>query len=175
MFRMARAVGRRQSALAGTLPEEVPQSGEPTVRLLVHVLGYEDLLAEATTIYRIDAAGSALAIGRAADDGPAGLRGSELFLRDRWMSSAHARLERTADGDVLSDGGSRNGTFVGGERITSKHQLIDGDLIEVGHSLLCYRVVTEADALALGSDADPALHGPTRTYCAELASAMRAL
>src|SRR5262245_31033119 len=100
MFRLGRR-GRRSSTLAETLPEEVPQSGEPTVRLLVHVLGYEDLLAEATTLYRIDDAGTTLAIGRAPDEGPAGLRGRELLLRDRWMSSAHARLERTAQGDVL--------------------------------------------------------------------------
>jgi hypothetical protein len=59
--------------------------------------------------------------------------GKSLDVRvpGRWISSNHVVL-RSAGGEwIAEDVGSRNGTFVNGERITS-HVLRDGDVLEAG-------------------------------------------
>lgn len=60
-----------------------------------------------------------------------------LVLPGRLLSREHARFARTRDGWVLVDEGSKNGTFVNGERIT-KQALRDGDTISCGRNLLRY-------------------------------------
>jgi two-component system cell cycle response regulator len=56
---------------------------------------------------------------------------SEMWLSDDGVSRRHAALVREADGYVLEDEGSANGTFVAGVKIT-RHQLRDGDVIQFG-------------------------------------------
>jgi DNA-binding winged helix-turn-helix (wHTH) protein len=58
-----------------------------------------------------------------------------LVLPGRLLSREHARLSRTRDGWVIVDEGSKNGTFVNGERI-EKQALRDGDTINCGRNLL---------------------------------------
>lgn len=60
-----------------------------------------------------------------------------LVLPGRLLSRDHARLSRTRDGWVVVDEGSKNGTFVNGERIT-KHKLSTGDVIACGRTLMRY-------------------------------------
>jgi transcriptional regulator with GAF, ATPase, and Fis domain len=69
--------------------------------------------------------------------GPAG---EELLLRvpDRWMSSQHARIESSFGRWILCDAGSKNGTVVNGAA-TDRAVLRDGDLIELGHTVLWFR------------------------------------
>jgi S1-C subfamily serine protease len=52
--------------------------------------------------------------------------------RDLDVSSRHAAILRKADGFVIQDLGSRNGTFVNGTRITADTPLQDGDVIGCG-------------------------------------------
>jgi transcriptional regulator with AAA-type ATPase domain len=61
-----------------------------------------------------------------------------IALPDPEMSRLHVRLVRQGDTWTLRDPGSKNGTVVGRIR-TSECDLEDGDLIELGHSLLVYR------------------------------------
>lgn len=64
----------------------------------------------------------------------------DVQLPDAWMSSEHARLvrDRTAARWVLEDDSSKNGTLVNGERV-GRAELEDGDVIELGNTLLVYR------------------------------------
>jgi pSer/pThr/pTyr-binding forkhead associated (FHA) protein len=80
--------------------------------------------------------------------------GENLLGRDRnaavWFDSIevsrrHARIS-VADGRAaLEDLDSRNGTFVRGERVTSRINLVNGDRIELGSLVVTFRVV-QADA-----------------------------
>lgn len=60
---------------------------------------------------------------------------------DAEASRAHARLERVAGRwTVVDDGLSRNGTFVGAERVRGRRPLDPGDLVRVGRTTLVLRV-----------------------------------
>ena len=65
---------------------------------------------------------------------------------DGSVSSHHARIVRTAEGFVLEDLQSRNGTFVNGERIAEKRLLADGDLIRLGKVIMTFNVARETKA-----------------------------
>jgi hypothetical protein len=54
------------------------------------------------------------------------------------VSTVHARLERGEAGWTVADEGSKNGTFVNGERV-ARAALRDGDVLEIGATLLVYR------------------------------------
>jgi transcriptional regulator of acetoin/glycerol metabolism len=58
---------------------------------------------------------------------------------DAIMSSSHATVSAVADGWLLADTGSKNGTFVDGVRLLKPQLLHDGAIIECGHSFFLYR------------------------------------
>jgi len=62
-----------------------------------------------------------------------------LSVPDRKVSAQHARVVRSRQGFSLIDCGSTNGTFVNGARVTDR-LLVDGDLIEVGSTVLRIRL-----------------------------------
>ena len=64
----------------------------------------------------------------------------EVRLDASTVSRRHARLVVTAEGTVLEDFGSKNGTFRGSERVTSPVQLADGDSIRIGSLLVTFHV-----------------------------------
>ncbi len=64
--------------------------------------------------------------------------GRELVLADHELSRQHARLVRAVGGWEVHDLGSKNGTQVNGERI-ARAALVDGDVIEVGATILVFR------------------------------------
>ena len=71
--------------------------------------------------------GTRLSLGRAADNDVT--FGGEAFPS---VSTHHALLETAADGEVwVQDAGSRNGTFVNGER-TERARLAPGDVVQLG-------------------------------------------
>src|SRR4051794_15214045 len=73
------------------------------------------------------------------------------------ISRRHARITREADGRfVLEDLGSTNGTFVNGERVTSR-ALSPHDVIEMGDTRLIVLHPSEAPAL---DEPEPAPAGP---------------
>ena len=76
---------------------------------------------------------------------------ADVRLEGSTVSRRHARLVVTAEGTVLEDSGSKNGTFRGGERVTSPVPLADGDAIHIGSLLVTFRVralVTSTDTRA---------------------------
>jgi transcriptional regulator with PAS, ATPase and Fis domain len=75
--------------------------------------------------------GQALSLGR---------EGKELRIGipDPRMSSRHLRLESVLGGWVAEDLGSKNGTLIGGRRI-SRETLADGTVLELGHTFLLFR------------------------------------
>jgi sigma-54 dependent transcriptional regulator, acetoin dehydrogenase operon transcriptional activator AcoR len=68
--------------------------------------------------------------------------GSETHLKvelpDRFLSTSHASLQRVLGSWLLEDQGSRNGTFVDGERI-ERHELREGTVFELGHTFCVFR------------------------------------
>jgi transcriptional regulator with AAA-type ATPase domain len=96
----------------------------------------------------------------------------ELSLPDPWTSTEHAQLVRHAAGWLIEDRGSRNGVRVNGHSVASQ-VLADGDLIELGHTLLYYRQGVAAPASG-GPDFLPPLAGSAGsdfpTLSSELAS-----
>jgi hypothetical protein len=67
---------------------------------------------------------------------------ADIILDDPGISRRHSEIRVTQDGPhtvaTIRDLGSTNGTFVGGERITSTH-LEDGDRITVGRTSVTFR------------------------------------
>jgi len=138
-------------------------------RVIVYALRYDDPLAGGEAAFVVDDSALPFRVGRAADELPPRLVApTRLALPDRWASSEHCRVEHVGTSDVVLDNGSRNGTLVNGERVERYRVLADGDLLEVGHSLLCYRLVEPHTAAALAE-----VGGATR--CPELAAILRDL
>jgi DNA-binding winged helix-turn-helix (wHTH) protein len=64
----------------------------------------------------------------------------EVRLDASTVSRRHAKLVVTAEGTVLEDFGSKNGTLRGNDRVTSRVQLVDGDAIHIGSLLITFHV-----------------------------------
>lgn len=84
------------------------------------------------------------------------LQGSDVVIDDRLASRRHAEIERRRGQYVVNDCGSRNGTFVNGQRISEPHMLRDGDEIQIGLGFKALYVDPEAtralrtDVIVLG-------------------------
>jgi sigma54-dependent transcription regulator len=148
---------------------EEPISAElPPRAVLLEVLRYEELLTPRERVIALPDAPS-LVIGRGADTTSA-----RIAIDDPFASSRHAELRRSGGdrlgpSDVLVDLGSRNGVYVNGQRVVGSARLIDGDLVEIGHTLLCYRLLPH------GYDGAFRPLGPTRTRAPELVAIARDL
>ena len=66
-----------------------------------------------------------------------------IALRDGSVSANHARVERTAEGFVIEDIGSRNGTYVNSEKLSGKRLLADGDLLRLGKIILTFNIAAD--------------------------------
>ncbi len=64
-------------------------------------------------------------------------RGAEcdIVVPDRQISRQHARFRRGAEGVLVEDLGSKNGTHVNGSRIAEPTLLQDGDVVQVAFTL----------------------------------------
>jgi DNA-binding response OmpR family regulator len=84
------------------------------------------------------------------------LHGSDVVIDDRLASRRHAEIERRHGQYVVNDCGSRNGTFVNGQRISEAHMLRDGDEIQIGLEFKALYIDPEAtralrtDVIVLG-------------------------
>ena len=56
------------------------------------------------------------------------------------VSRNHARIVITRDGATIEDIGSKNGTFLRGNRVTSSQSLADGDAIGLGSLVMTFRI-----------------------------------
>src|SRR5207245_7263880 len=83
--------------------------------------------------------------------------GHRIGIPDPRMSSTHARLQSVLGNWVVQDAGSKNGTWVDGRRVNSA-TLVDGALVEVGHSFLLYREALPAAGPAFADARE--LHPP---------------
>ncbi|MCS7260805.1 MAG: FHA domain-containing protein, partial [Anaerolineae bacterium] len=54
-----------------------------------------------------------------------------VVLNDRQTSRHHARIACTPKGYILEDLGSKNGTYLNGQRLTKPARLVDGDEIGI--------------------------------------------
>ncbi len=63
-------------------------------------------------------------------------KSADLTVADRYLSRRHARFVHTADGWLVEDLGSRNGTFVNGRRIDAPTPVAAGDVVSVSASIL---------------------------------------
>jgi transcriptional regulator with PAS, ATPase and Fis domain len=81
----------------------------------------------------------------------AGVRTLTLRVPDARASHRHALVVRDGRDMVVPDSGSRKGTRVNGARIAAPTPLSDGDVVQMGHTLLRFRA---AVASPLGEPAD---------------------
>ncbi|HEX8706592.1 MAG TPA: FHA domain-containing protein [Myxococcaceae bacterium] len=72
-------------------------------------------------------------------------RGTEvdLRIRDRAVSRTHARILRVGSAFTVQDLGSPNGIFVNGHRVQRTQRLSDGDVIELGQTILRFQGAVE--------------------------------
>jgi FHA domain len=112
--------------------------------------GYLEMWIEGTR-ERIPLVGERITLGHAeANDVP--------IPSDRTVSRVHAVLERIAGRWCVRDLGSRNGTFVNGERIWTERPLADGDEVRIGTIRMLARLeASQAVEGTIGADAGPEL------------------
>jgi len=81
-------------------------------------------------------------------------RGENLLGRDRrsvaWFDSPtvsrrHARILVKGDQAILEDLGSRNGTWIGGKRISGPVRLSDLDEVKLGSLVMVFRILEESE------------------------------
>jgi DNA-binding winged helix-turn-helix (wHTH) protein len=69
---------------------------------------------------------------------------SVVWVDDSSVSRRHARIRIDRSGAVLEDMGSKNGTLVGGKRVSGSRRLADKDSIQIGPASLVFRVFHRA-------------------------------
>jgi len=78
---------------------------------------------------------------------------NDLVIADPAVSSAHAVIRAEGEHYIVSDLGSRNGTFVNGQRLAQLQRLEHGDVIGIGLSKLTFRRAGAGDtSTTLASD-----------------------
>jgi len=66
-----------------------------------------------------------------------------IALSDPSVSAHHARVDRTDDGFVIEDIGSRNGTYINSEKLAERRLLADGDLVRFGKVILTFNLAAD--------------------------------
>ncbi len=95
-------------------------------------------------------------------------KGLDILLDDRQVSEVHARIRRLAGNRwLLEDAGSKNGVQVNGQRVR-RALLLDGDVVEIGRTLLLYR---ESPAVGAGADVNADGLAPAAPELATFAAA----
>ena len=90
--------------------------------------------------------GTELVIGRSED--------ADLSVPDGGVSRRHAVIKLTTNGYVIEDLGSRNGTYVNGNKMT-EHALSDRDRIEICSARFIFLVEEATASSILLQDAEP--------------------
>ncbi|HKX27338.1 MAG TPA: DUF3616 domain-containing protein [Blastocatellia bacterium] len=74
---------------------------------------------------------------------------NDIILADASVSGAHALISFAEGVYTLSDLGSRNGTSLNDQRLTSPQSLQHGDLIKMGHCTITFRMKEAGDTLSI--------------------------
>ena len=101
------------------------------------------ILARNSSVRQVNIAGPITTIGRSGSN--------SVCIDSQRVSRHHAAIEWTGDSFVLTDMGSRNGTYVNNQKVTA-HALANGDAITVGDCQLRFlysRMLPPVDALRL--------------------------
>ena len=101
--------------------EASPNSAEPVVKYLLVWDARQVLLPEGSTI-----------VGRGPDSG--------VWIDAAGVSRQHARFVVRQGEATVEDLKSKNGTYVGPERVTMPRRLADGDQIRLGSVVITFRV-----------------------------------
>ena len=162
-----------------TLEEEVRSVGETAERApaLFMVLEAERPLSGGARYSLMGIESVTLGRGRArhasrSDDG----RSLDVHAPGRWISSRHAELRAVGREWVLTDVGSRNGTFVNGRRVSTA-TVREGDVFEVGRIFFTLRGAPTAGEPTRPDDDSAAMSSRFgfRTLLPELEEAYAAL
>jgi hypothetical protein len=142
-----------------TLTDRGGQAAPPEIAVPILYVALQCARPEAGAARHSLANTDRVLIGRAADpmlrrDVEKGTRTLFIGIPDPHLSARHAHIDRVGDEFFAQDLGSRNGTRINGVRLDGRSAIADGDLVEVGHTLLLYRA---AALVALGSAPDVAL------------------
>jgi predicted component of type VI protein secretion system len=106
----------------------------------IRVINYDDSGAEVEKeIIQLDQKDQ-FSIGRS--------QAADIKVMDIKVSRSHCRIEKRGGKFYITDLGSRNGTYVNGDRITT-HELTNGDNIKVGFSILRYELPGDATEKAV--------------------------
>jgi len=133
--RLFDADGEEERTVLVQAPEirESTPAGTRVRHLLVRIEG--EALGQVTVLR-----GDEIIIGRG--------QSSTVCIADSGVSRKHARIYSSNGRYVLEDLGSANGTYVGGQPI-DRRPLVDGDVIQLGPSVLFRYSVTDADQQAM--------------------------
>ena len=103
------------------------------------------VLARNSSVRQINIAGPSTTLGRAADN--------RVCIESDKVSRRHALIQWSGDRYVLSDLGSRNGSYVNGEKVSGSLPLGNGDSIVLGDCQLRFlystQMLPQAEALRL--------------------------
>lgn len=64
---------------------------------------------------------------------------SAVWINSNSVSRTHARIVVSPDGVSIEDCGSRNGTFVEGQKLEGRHRLVDGSTVTFGSETVSFR------------------------------------
>lgn len=139
-----------ESNLKTTVSELRTALGTAEVIRTVQRYGYSfcaDVSTDATRRYRLFVDGHHVAPSR--EEAIIGRHsGCDVWIDSPDISRRHARISIRATAIVIEDLGSKNGTWVGAERIASARELQDGDRIRVGDTIVIFRRGSGDDSTA---------------------------
>lgn len=104
-------------------PRHVPARSEPSA--VPHSMAFE--VAELESVRRVERT-LPLVVGRSSQ--------SDLALLDGEVSRRHARFDSEEGVVYVTDLGSRNGTYLNGERVTESIEVRPGDTLQLGNARL---------------------------------------
>jgi hypothetical protein len=150
-------------------PPEGGTRGVGTVAVLRHLLTDGDGLvpsraATLTCLTGLDV-GRTFPLAEAQTDIGRGTQ-VDFRLRDRAVSRSHARILREGPSFTLADLDSPNGVYLNGHRVQGSAPLTEGDVIELGQTLLRFQAAVEEPAAPPETAEPPASTEPIASLAA---------